>query len=622
MTLQSQIVRYRLNQINQVRAQGIGDCISLPQIVVCGDQSSGKSSVLTGITGFAFPRKEGTSTRFATKILIRHSNDTVKKTACILPRLKRKDGSEGPLKAYMKEISSMEKDFPSVIEEVSRLMGVRGFSDDIDTPGFVADVLRIEIIGDTGLSLTVVDLPGLISSSDHDNGDDNVGIIDHLVNGYLETTRSIILAVVQASNNIQNQKVIQRARMFDRPGERTIGVITKPDMVNVGSEKRIARLANNVDSTKLKLGFFIVKNPEPELVQRGISIEEWKKKEQDFFHSGRYKDQGLDPDQVGVDCLRRHLETTLEEHIKQEIPNIFLVTFGIRSQRKYLLEMSMNYLALIRGALDSRYQEVNSSFFGNKPAQPSPNLPGSLIMPEPVWVSEEKFSAWVYRNTRGLELPGNYNHIFLSELFHEHFARRALDFLASDKRVGAEVLKIVNANLEENLQAAQDELRKICDDERGPPVTYNHYYTDTIQKSHQSKFKNLMKKLLNPAPGTGKGHQTSVTNEALAATLEDDIIFDIDKAACQEAIEALDAYYKLSMKTFVDNVCRQVLERHVLKKLEMGFHPTVGTLPDASITKLAAESPQPAAKRQELGTRIQALEKSLRLLSDEPASLS
>jgi hypothetical protein len=74
------------------------------------------------------------------------------------------------------------------------------------------------------------------------------------------------------------------------------------------------------------------------------------------------------------------------------------------------------------------------------------------------------------------------------------------------------------------------------------------------------------------------------------------------------------------MKTFVDNICRQVLERHVVKKLEMIFHPTmVGTLPDPIITKLAAESPQNTAKRQELGIRIQALEKSLHLLSDKPA---
>jgi TPR repeat protein len=174
----------------------------------------------------------------------------------------------------------------------------------------------------------------------------------------------------------------------------------------------------------------------------------------------------------------------------------------------------------------------------------------------------------VYRNTRGLKLPGNYKHVFLSELYHEQssqwpaiaaqhlrrvhneaasFAQRALGFLANDKRVGAEVLKIVNANLEENFQAAQDELRKICDDERGPPLTYNHYYTDTIQKSRQSKWKKIVK-VLNLAPENrhGKVFQTSLSNEALAATFEDGIIFDMNKATCQEAIEALDAYYKVS----------------------------------------------------------------------------
>ena len=59
----------RLEQISSLRARGVGENIDLPQLVVCGDQSAGKSSVLEGISGIPFPRDEGVCTKFATVCL-------------------------------------------------------------------------------------------------------------------------------------------------------------------------------------------------------------------------------------------------------------------------------------------------------------------------------------------------------------------------------------------------------------------------------------------------------------------------------------------------------------------------------------------------------------------------
>lgn len=55
-----------LEKIAALHARGIGEYVSLPQLVVCGDQSAGKSSVLEGITGIPFPRQDGVCTRLAT----------------------------------------------------------------------------------------------------------------------------------------------------------------------------------------------------------------------------------------------------------------------------------------------------------------------------------------------------------------------------------------------------------------------------------------------------------------------------------------------------------------------------------------------------------------------------
>ena len=62
-----------LNKIDQLFTCGVGDYIALPQLVVVGDQSSGKSSVLEGLTNLPFPRDSGLCTRFATQITFRRA---------------------------------------------------------------------------------------------------------------------------------------------------------------------------------------------------------------------------------------------------------------------------------------------------------------------------------------------------------------------------------------------------------------------------------------------------------------------------------------------------------------------------------------------------------------------
>lgn len=64
--LQSKDYREVLGVVDRLRVSGLGSILQLPQIVVCGDQSSGKSSVLEAITEVPFPRKENLCIRFAT----------------------------------------------------------------------------------------------------------------------------------------------------------------------------------------------------------------------------------------------------------------------------------------------------------------------------------------------------------------------------------------------------------------------------------------------------------------------------------------------------------------------------------------------------------------------------
>lgn len=82
--LQSHASLKRLSLISNLRTRGVGDHINLPQLIVSGDQSTGKSSVLEGITGLPFPRRDGLCTRFATEITMEHTSDQEVETAVIL----------------------------------------------------------------------------------------------------------------------------------------------------------------------------------------------------------------------------------------------------------------------------------------------------------------------------------------------------------------------------------------------------------------------------------------------------------------------------------------------------------------------------------------------------------
>lgn len=72
--LESKEYRDLLDAVDELRSQGISRFVDLPQIIVCGDQSAGKSSVLEAISRLPFPTKDNLCTRFATEVILRRSS--------------------------------------------------------------------------------------------------------------------------------------------------------------------------------------------------------------------------------------------------------------------------------------------------------------------------------------------------------------------------------------------------------------------------------------------------------------------------------------------------------------------------------------------------------------------
>ncbi|KAK4551643.1 hypothetical protein LTR86_011017 [Recurvomyces mirabilis] len=189
-----------LDIIDGLRSQGLNSYISLPQLVVCGDQSAGKSSVLEGISGVAFPTKDNLCTRFATEVVLRRDAKS-RVHVTILPDGDRTDDEKEQLRGFKAPTASLEE-LPGLVEMAKDTMGLNR-----DGKAFSKDILRIELSGLDQPHLTLVDLPGLIHAESKQQSAEDLDLVLSLVRDYIADPRSIVLAVVSAKNDYAVQIV-------------------------------------------------------------------------------------------------------------------------------------------------------------------------------------------------------------------------------------------------------------------------------------------------------------------------------------------------------------------------------------------------------------------------------
>ncbi|OAX78077.1 hypothetical protein ACJ72_07617 [Emergomyces africanus] len=310
-SLQSTEQRELLDLVDRLRRAGLSSILQLPQIVVCGDQSSGKSSVLEAITEIPFPRKENLCTRFATEIIMRR--EAGESIQCkINPDSSHPEDEQLRLRQFARKICDFAE-LPSIIDDATKEMGLN------ERKAFSKDVLSIEICGPNRPQLTLVDLPGLIHSANKSQSEEDVELIKSLVQHYISQQRTIILAVVSAKNDYANQVILKDCRKLDPKGGRTLGVITKPDYLRPGSDNEHVwlDLAQNRD-IYFELGWHLLKNPGDD--EHHMSCTERNLKERMFFTDGSYK--LLPRNMTGIDSLRERLSRLLFEHLQRELPTL------------------------------------------------------------------------------------------------------------------------------------------------------------------------------------------------------------------------------------------------------------------------------------------------------------
>ncbi|CUS10603.1 unnamed protein product [Tuber aestivum] len=324
-----------VNKLQDVFATvGVQNPIDLPQIVVVGSQSSGKSSVLENIVGRDFlPRGTGIVTR--RPLVLQLVNR---------PAPARANG------APKEEAEMQSSDSAANVDEWGEFLHIPGqkFHDfnkirdeivketDAKTgrnQGISPLPIGLRIYSPNVLTLTLVDLPGITRVPVGDQPKDIERQIKDMILKHITKSNSIILAVTAANTDLANSDGLKMAREVDPEGQRTIGVLTKIDLMDQGTDV-VDILAGRI--IPLRLGYVPVVNRGQRDIDSKKAISAALEHEKRFFEEHRaYRNKHT---YCGTPYLARKLNMILMMHIKQTLPEIKARISS--SLQKYTAELS------------------------------------------------------------------------------------------------------------------------------------------------------------------------------------------------------------------------------------------------------------------------------------------
>ncbi|KAH7159813.1 P-loop containing nucleoside triphosphate hydrolase protein [Dactylonectria estremocensis] len=318
--------RALLDKMDKLREIGIQEMVPLPQMVVVGDQSAGKSSVLESLTGFHFPRNVTLCTRHATEIICRREE-----SESIVVSIQPVDADVTKAKNFRRQASNLDApEFEKIFSDAAQVMGIKSGPDDIGS-AFSRDILRVEISGPNEDHLTVIDVPGMFENETPGLTTKNdINLVKEMVKRYINESRTIILAVVPCNMDIANQKILTYAKEADPDGKRTLGVLTKPDLaVENATKEQVVDLVLG-RRRDLQLGYCVVKNRGAD--DTSSSAEKRDCDEKSFFQQSPWT--RLPADKLGIPALKSRIQQLLMNRTKSEFPKVRAELTGKLKSRK------------------------------------------------------------------------------------------------------------------------------------------------------------------------------------------------------------------------------------------------------------------------------------------------
>ncbi|KAG0249685.1 hypothetical protein DFQ27_009848 [Actinomortierella ambigua] len=630
-----------VDKINNLKHHRLNHVLSVPQIAIVGDQSSGKSSVLEAVTKLLFPRDKGMCTRFATQVNMCREETLVEDTLSAYI-----DGEDAFNQRY--KVIAADK-FHSVIKEAVSLL--------CRTSDISEKVLELTLSGPTQSPLTIVDLPGFINTT-LDGQDKNIPNAIRTINErYMKDSRTIILAVVPANVDLNNSYVLARAEEHDPKNERTVPIVTKPDMIDKGTlPELIDTILNN--RKKMRLGYLVMRNTG--FADMDLPWEEARQAEDDFF--GRDQAwRSVPKASRGRVSVKKFLGDLLFAHIKKELPllkrEVINKTEELRQElsgmghaiasthdaRAKFSELTMklqsSLSANLVGAYSQEYmiqfKDEADEFVDGLKTQKSLRFIRSSLQK----LYQEYNAAMSKYNCedletcdivatvgrfKGNELPGFVSFSIFRKLFggthstwkaitKEHITNMQLYMCEAIKaylvhEIEHQAVRGVFLDYYLTFYLQQEKrvnttLEHIFEDEL-TPFTFNKYYYDTILKVRADKVQGLIDKL--PIASYQAGLPTVHVRNLKVPSADANVN---EQNAAEDLGDQLEAYCKVARKRIVDVVLMQTIERHMVRHIGLYFSELI-KVDDAKLACLI-ESEADQRRRKDLEDRVEILERSL-----------
>lgn len=297
-----------INKLQDVFNTVGADIIQLPQIVVVGTQSSGKSSVLESLVGRdLLPRGTGIVTRRPLILQLVH----------VSPEDKRKTtGEENGVEAeewgkFLHTKNKLYTDFDEIRQEIEneteRISG--------NNKGVSPEPIHLKIFSPNVVNLTLVDLPGMTKVPVGDQPKDIELQIRELILRFISNPNSIILAVTAANTDMATSEALKISREVDPDGRRTLAVITKLDLMDAGTDAMDVLMGRVIP---VKLGIIGVVNRSQLDINNKKSVTDSIRDEYAFLQK-KYPSLA---NRNGTKYLARTLNRLLMHHIRDCLPEL------------------------------------------------------------------------------------------------------------------------------------------------------------------------------------------------------------------------------------------------------------------------------------------------------------
>ncbi|XP_066489427.1 dynamin-1-like protein isoform X4 [Tiliqua scincoides] len=297
-----------INKLQDVFNTVGADIIQLPQIVVVGTQSSGKSSVLESLVGRdLLPRGTGIITRRPLILQLVHvSAEDRRKTA----------GDENGVDTeewgkFLHTKAKLYTDFDEIRQEIEneteRISG--------NNKGISPEPIHLKIFSPHVVNLTLVDLPGMTKVPVGDQPKDIEIQIRELILRFISNPNSIILAVTAANTDMATSEALKIAREVDPDGRRTLAVITKLDLMDAGTDAMDVLMGRVIP---VKLGIIGVVNRSQLDINNKKIVADSIRDEYAFLQK-KYPSLA---NRNGTKYLARTLNRLLMHHIRDCLPEL------------------------------------------------------------------------------------------------------------------------------------------------------------------------------------------------------------------------------------------------------------------------------------------------------------